>query len=926
MKVGASIAFFLTVLLVPFPVRPAVAAASPCGAFSASGYLFDPSYESEEYVGGFLQIHLRMLPKYDDGRGIVAGFKLYRADCSSEYVQVSVPGFGIPPNVISYSIRFTSATHFDFWDDDHGVQISSQNSDVFPWHTDIPATMSDQTAYAQVSYNGYIAGEGTSVESTSMPVQGRSPDDRDPVMVIPGILGSVMQDQDKTIWPNLPSMLLDRSSSFMDSLAMSADGTPTDANVFPASVLDKIGYTFGTFHYTDQLTSTLQAAGYSPNKNMFMFQYDWRLGPEALSAQLSAKISDVLSETGAPHVDVIAHSYGGLVMKQYLAGIHAANPELEGKIGKVVFVAVPNLGSAEAAKALIFGSDFGIPLLNTDEVQKLALNMPSMYALLPSSSYYNRIGSFYDDIANPLVKQALNHDQSESMLVGLGKNRAMLSAGDSFHSAEMDGFDFSGKPYSAYNILGCGVFTLKTIDRMYSGTGTTLGQIIHGPKYRIYADSGDGTVLMGSANSLALPQGSTFYVKGGEHSGMLSNQAVDQQVAGILTGSPSAAVPGVADAASGCELQGKLVSYPQNMDITITNLATHASVDPATLRSEPIDGEQNTFLPTGDGVEYDVVLTPPQATQTEVGTQVPTKEDISVSQVADQNTTVYTYDGVPSSAAQPVTIGVGDGAPTVTEPGSAGGTDSVTPTTSYDQGTLPTATALQTTIRSYLSQAQAAAGVLQMDSSDRRIQFTTSNAADFLGYYYSFDGGVTYTESDQSQTIATVPDGADSVAVYSISREDIAEPLQTVTFHWSTPAATQSPSTSTVIVEPPAQAPSSSQASLPVVSVDSEPSVDPAHVAEPTVPDVSEVDPQSDMNSSQPDGIGLNSQRPVNINITVAQPQQAAQQPPQQSSSQEPFTNRNPDAILTRNFGGVTGSVIEGILDFIRLSTRLIFF
>ncbi len=566
--------------------------------------------------------------------------------------------------------------------------------------------------------------------STSVPVSGTDTSQRDPVIIVPGILGTALQDQDVALWPNLANMVLDPTSSFMDPLSLSANGAPTDSNVVPVGILDKIDYKFGTFHYSDSLIQLFEANGYTLNTNIFVFPYDWRLSPKDTAVQLGAEVSRVLSQTGAQKVDIVAHSLGGLVLKQYLNNIHASNPAAEEQIGKLVFVAVPNLGSAEAAKALIFGSNFGVPLLSESEVQKLSLNMPSIYSLLPSPDYYNSSAGFYDDLANPKVGGILNHDQAESLLLGLGKNASLLAAADAFHSTALDELDFSSRPYSAYNIVGCGVFTLKTIDRMYSGTGSTLASIVSGPKYRIYADSGDGTVLVPSASHLLVPQGNTYYVNGAEHASMLSNTAAESQILEILAGQPIQTAPGVTQDSSTCVLNGKLISYNQDMDITITDLTTNTSVDPSSFPSEDIDTDKNIFIPTGTGQVYVVTLTPPAVpVQTEVqsGTAAPTQENVSVSQVANQTVTVDDYDKVPTSPQDPIDVGIGDGAPTVTQDNPDGSTSTVPATTSFDQGSLATAAPLTTTIRSYTAQQLPAGGVLQLDPADSRVQLTVSD-------------------------------------------------------------------------------------------------------------------------------------------------------------------------------------------------------
>ncbi len=124
---AAAVAATVCAVLLPtfHSAARADAAAVQCATFTANGYLFDSTYESEGYVNGFLNIHLRLLPTYDDGRGWAFGFYLYSPDCSSEYVQATVPGFSLPAGDVDYSIRFTTQTHYQIWDDDRQEQLTA---------------------------------------------------------------------------------------------------------------------------------------------------------------------------------------------------------------------------------------------------------------------------------------------------------------------------------------------------------------------------------------------------------------------------------------------------------------------------------------------------------------------------------------------------------------------------------------------------------------------------------------------------------------------------------------------------------------------------------------------------------------------------------------------------------------------------------
>jgi hypothetical protein len=171
-------------------------------------------------------------------------------------------------------------------------------------------------------------------------------------------------------------------------------------------------------------------------------------------------------------------------------------------------------------------------------------------------------------------------------------------------------------------------------------------------------------------------------------------------------------------------------------------------------------------------------------------------------------------------------------------------------------------------------------GVLPLNEADPQIQFSTSDAANFVSYSFSFDGGATYTVTTDQAAIESVPGGTGSVMFYSISKQDIAEVPQTVSIDWTvTPQTiTQPASSPTVVVEPPAQ-PLIQPTPVPQDDQQGEQPVQPSQTG-----DLLQGSPQADsaaLDSSTVIGGGdsvdsgtADSEKtipPININITVRQ-------------------------------------------------------
>ncbi len=100
-------------------------------------------------------------------------------------------------------------------------------------------------------------------------------------------------------------------------------------------------------------------------ENVFLFPYDWRLGPAELSEQLSAFIAGVKEQTGADKVDLYANSYGCQVAAQLLYQTGGA-----ADIESVVFNAPAWRGTrlfraliTESPSELVFNTDAAADLL-----------------------------------------------------------------------------------------------------------------------------------------------------------------------------------------------------------------------------------------------------------------------------------------------------------------------------------------------------------------------------------------------------------------------------------------------------------------------------------------------------------------------------------------------------------------------------------
>ncbi|MEM7587569.1 MAG: hypothetical protein AAF560_29545 [Acidobacteriota bacterium] len=254
--------------------------------------------------------------------------------------------------------------------------------------------------------------------------------ERNPVIVIPGFLGSRLVDAEsgRVVWgevgggyaaPDTPEGARVIARSLRDDVP--------SPDVRPDGVLDHLRFRKVSLRLRPyfKILHTLSAAGYrdedlsrrldddfeGQHLNSFQFDYDWRLDNAANARRLHAFIRDKTSYCrrqrqlhGQPEkairFDVIAHSMGGLLTRYYLRygpqplPEDGSLPELtwEGTrhIARVILVAPPNAGAIKPAVNLIEGVRHGPgfpfydPLLNG--------TFPSGYQLLARS----RDGAYVD--------------------------------------------------------------------------------------------------------------------------------------------------------------------------------------------------------------------------------------------------------------------------------------------------------------------------------------------------------------------------------------------------------------------------------------------------------------------------------------------------------------------------------------------------
>jgi len=256
----------------------------------------------------------------------------------------------------------------------------------------------------------------------------REDPNRNPIIVIPGLLGSKLVDQDskETVWgafglgqvnPNSP----EGARLFSLPMAQGKKLSELHDRVKPDGALDRIVFNFlgfplelnayynilqalGVGGYRDKGLGEAGAIDYGDRHfTCFQYDYDWRRDIVETAQQLDrfikAKARYVQEETEKQFgvkleqvkFDIVAHSMGGLVARYYLRYGGADLPEDGGlpeltwagarHVDNLIIIGTPSAGSMDSLQDLIEGVSPGA-LIPHYPAAVLA-TMPSMYELLP---------------------------------------------------------------------------------------------------------------------------------------------------------------------------------------------------------------------------------------------------------------------------------------------------------------------------------------------------------------------------------------------------------------------------------------------------------------------------------------------------------------------------------------------------------------
>lgn len=95
-------------------------------------------------------------------------------------------------------------------------------------------------------------------------------------------------------------------------------------------------------HTYDDLLDSLKTNGFESEKNLFIFPYDWHRSNENTAKDLKEKVDKIIDDTKVSKVDLVAHSMGGLVAREYLEFLDNT------KVDQLITLGTPHHGAPES--------------------------------------------------------------------------------------------------------------------------------------------------------------------------------------------------------------------------------------------------------------------------------------------------------------------------------------------------------------------------------------------------------------------------------------------------------------------------------------------------------------------------------------------------------------------------------------------------
>ncbi len=313
----------------------------------------------------------------------------------------------------------------------------------------------------------------------------------------PGLLGA----STTRLWE--PIVNNDVKKLYMDSKGKSLDPTVHTKDIISVALDTKGIY----MRFIDSMNDLVKKGSINAWQPL---AYDWRKAvTDIVTDDVVKSVSTLASTSLTGKITIIAHSNGGLVTKVLMKKLEALGKS--NLVEKILFVAVPELGTPEALGAMLHGEDQGIAyglILNESNARTFAQNLPGAYGLLPSRKFFeknplavirdffasNSIITSFDAMRSFLLKNPFSQASTTDTNIPLILNSNLFSLGDKLH-ADIDSWK-AASTTKVTSIFGWGKKTTEGI-RYTPEPHCVKNHLKNCPlvSESVGTTSGDGTVL-----------------------------------------------------------------------------------------------------------------------------------------------------------------------------------------------------------------------------------------------------------------------------------------------------------------------------------------------------------------------------------------------------------------------------------------------
>ncbi|MGX7825117.1 esterase/lipase family protein [Actinokineospora sp. 24-640] len=214
-------------------------------------------------------------------------------------------------------------------------------------------------------------------------------------------------------------------------LVLTATAVPASAAPRPVIV---VAGTFGPAFFYEPLAARLRADG----KQVAIFQLTG-LGTADIrtsARDLARFAADFRARTGAGAVDLVAHSQGGLVARQYLKYEGGAD-----KVGSLVNLAVPNQGTVVANIADFFGGGNCLTIVSCQQMRVGSSFLGTLNAGddTVGSVRYTNLFTLLDELVQPVWNAAMADGATNVLVQSQCPVRAVAHVGMALDGTVYDG-------------------------------------------------------------------------------------------------------------------------------------------------------------------------------------------------------------------------------------------------------------------------------------------------------------------------------------------------------------------------------------------------------------------------------------------------------------------------------------------------------